>query len=164
MRALGRSLAVASLSFALAGPALAQTAPAKTFMSAADLKALAAQAKKDLKPGETVITVPVLRMGPYRPNLDYRNGVSSAAIHEDEGEFFYVLEGTGTLRTGGKLVNEVRTGRANLSGTAIEGGEDRRVGKGDFFMVPEKTAHWFSTVDGEFEVLSLHVPRPPAAP
>ena len=133
-------------------------------MSAADISALASQAKADLKPGQTVITVPVLRMGAYRPNLDYRNGVSAAAIHEDEGEFFYVLEGTGTLRTGGKLVNETRTGRANLSGTAIEGGEERKVAKGDFFMVPEKTPHWFSTVDGELVVMSLHVPRPPTAP
>jgi quercetin dioxygenase-like cupin family protein len=60
--------------------------------------------------------------------------------------------------TGGKLVNESRNGD-NLSGTAIEGGTPRQVAKGDFFMVPENTAHWFSRIDGTLLLMSLHLPH-----
>ncbi len=44
-----------------------------------------------------------------------------AAVHEKEAELFYVIDGSATLITGGKLVNEKRTNAENLTGTAIEG-------------------------------------------
>ena len=72
---------------------------------------------------------------------------------------FYVIEGSGTMVTGGKLVGETRTNAENLTGTAIEGGSTRVVGKGDFILVPEKTAHWFSKIDGTLVLMSLHVPH-----
>ena len=72
---------------------------------------------------------------------------------------FYVIDGSGTLMTGGKLVNEKRTNDANLTGTAIEGGKSQPVGKGDFFIVPEKTPHWFSEIKGTLILMSFHVPR-----
>jgi mannose-6-phosphate isomerase-like protein (cupin superfamily) len=71
---------------------------------------------------------------------------------------FYVVEGSGTMVTGGKLVGETRNGD-NLSGTAIEGGNSRTVSKGDFIMVPEKTAHWFSKIDGVLVLMSIHLPH-----
>jgi mannose-6-phosphate isomerase-like protein (cupin superfamily) len=73
---------------------------------------------------------------------------------------FYVIEGSGTMMTGGKLVNEKRTNATNLTGTAIEGGTSRAVAKGDFIIVPEKTAHWFSAINGTLVLMSLHIPRP----
>jgi quercetin dioxygenase-like cupin family protein len=65
--------------------------------------------------------------------------------------------------TGGKLTEEKRNGE-NLTGTGIEGGTPRTIGKGDFIVVPENTAHWFSKIDGTLVLMSLHVKRPlPAA-
>jgi quercetin dioxygenase-like cupin family protein len=57
-------------------------------------------------------------------------------------------------------VEEKRTNPANLSGTAIEGGASRNVAKGDFIIVPEGTAHWFSAINGTLVLMTLHVPRP----
>jgi mannose-6-phosphate isomerase-like protein (cupin superfamily) len=71
-----------------------------------------------------------------------------------------VIDGSGTLVTGGKLVGETRTNADNLSGTAIEGGQTQAVSKGDFFIVPENTPHWFSKINGALVLMSLHVPRP----
>ena len=76
---------------------------------------------------------------------------------------FYVIEGSATLVTGGKLVNEKRTNAANLTGTAIEGGSARPVAKGDFVIVPENTPHWFSPINGTIVLMSFHVPRPAPA-
>ena len=72
---------------------------------------------------------------------------------------FIVVEGSGTLVTGGKLKDERRTNAENLSGSAIDGGERRRVAKGDYIMVPEGTPHWFGEVDGALVLMSIHLPR-----
>jgi len=72
---------------------------------------------------------------------------------------FFVIDGSGTLVTGGKLVGETRTNAENLSGTAIDGGASRNVAKGDYFIVPENTPHWFSKINGTLVLMSLHVPR-----
>jgi quercetin dioxygenase-like cupin family protein len=61
--------------------------------------------------------------------------------------------------TGGKLANEKRTNASNLTGTGIEGGTSREVSKGDFIMVPDNTAHWFSAINGYIVLMTLHVPR-----
>jgi len=66
--------------------------------------------------------------------------------------------------TGGKLVNEKRTNADNLSGTAIEGGSSRNVAKGDFIIVPEKTPHWFSAINGTITLMSFQRGRAPSPP
>jgi mannose-6-phosphate isomerase-like protein (cupin superfamily) len=142
--------------------AVAQQPPAsepKTYSSAADVAALLAQARAARK-DQPIVSERILQLAPYNANLEYRASVGPAAVHETEAEFFYVIEGSATMITGGKLVNEKRTDAANLNGTAIEGGTSRAVGKGDFIVVPEKTPHWFSAINGTIVLMSLHVPRP----
>ena len=102
----------------------------------------------------------ILQLAPYGAHLEYRASIGPAAIHEREAEFMYVIDGSATMVTGGKLVDEKRTNPANLSGTGIEGGASRTVAKGDFIMVPEGTPHWFSAIDGAVVLMTIHVPRP----
>jgi mannose-6-phosphate isomerase-like protein (cupin superfamily) len=102
----------------------------------------------------------MLELGTYDGHLEYRASVGGAAVHEKEAEIFYVIDGAGTLVTGGKLVKEIRTNPTNLSGSAIDGGTPRHVSKGDFILVPENTPHWFSSIDGTLVLFSVHVPRP----
>lgn len=150
----------------LTGALLAQQAPPapKMFSSAADVQALIAEAKGERKEGQAQVTKRILGLAPYNANLEYRASVGPAAVHETEAEIFYVIEGSATMVTGGKLVKETRTNPANLSGTGIEGGTPRAVAKGDFIAVPEGTAHWFSAIDQTLVLMTLHVPRPvPAA-
>lgn len=153
----------------LAGLAVAQqpgAAPApKTFSSSADVQDLIAKAKSERKGDQPNVIERILALAPYNANLEYRASVGPAAVHETEAEFFYVIDGSATMVTGGKLVEEKRTNPANLSGTAIAGGMSKNVAKGDFIVVPESTAHWFSAIGSSPLVLmTLHVPRPvPAA-
>ena len=138
--------------------------PDKTFSSAADVEALIAQAKSQRKGDQPIVTERILQIAPYNANLEYRASVGPAAVHEKEAEFFYVIDGSATMITGGKLTEEKRTNPENLSGTGIEGGTSRKVAKGDFIVVPENTPHWFSAIDGTVVLMTLHVPRPvPAA-
>jgi mannose-6-phosphate isomerase-like protein (cupin superfamily) len=154
----------ALLAIALTRPAAAQTPTqvAKLFASAADVTALIDRAKRERKPDQPNFVQPIVLLQPYSVNLEYRVGGlnAPASIHEKDAELFLVLEGAGTVVTGGKLKDERRTNPANLTGTAIEGGSSRRLAKGDWVLVPENTAHWFTQVDGTLVMMSLHVPHP----
>ena len=70
-----------------------------------------------------------------------------------------VIEGRGTVVTGGTLKDERRTNPQNLQGSAIEGGASRTIGKGDFVLVPEQTAHGFTPADGALVLMSVHLPH-----
>jgi len=131
----------------------------KTYTSSADIGALIAKAKSERKENQPTVTENILRAAPYNASLEYRASVGPAAVHEKEAEFFYVIDGSATMVTGGKLVEEKRNGDY-LSGTGIEGGTPRSVAKGDFIVVPENTAHWFSAINQTLVLMSLHVPRP----
>jgi len=140
--------------------ALAQEPPAiKTFSSSADVAALIAKAKSERKEGQPLILERILQLAPYNANLEYRASVGPAAIHEHEAEVFYVIDGSATMVTGGKLADEKRTNPENLTGTGIEGGTPRQVAKGDFIIVPENTAHWFSAIKETLVLMTFHVPR-----
>jgi mannose-6-phosphate isomerase-like protein (cupin superfamily) len=146
----------------LSAPALAQqAAPAaasRTMVSASEVQAMIAKAKTDRK-DQPIIAQSLLQLAPYNVSLEYRASVGNAAVHETEAELFYVVDGSATLVTGGKLTGETRTNAENLSGNGIEGGQSRKVAKGDFVMVPEKTPHWFSAIDGTVVLMSLHLPH-----
>src|SRR5215469_8122822 len=111
---------------------LAQQPAARTFANAADVAAMITKAKNERKSDQANFIQALLQAAPYTVNLEYRvKGVSAnAAVHETEAEIFYVVEGSGTLTTGGKLRDEKRSNASNLSGTSIEGGTVRRVSKG----------------------------------
>lgn len=161
MRTIGISLALTF--FAAAAVAQQGTAPSaqsiKTFSSSADVAALQAKAKSERKEGQPLVVERILQLAPYNANLEYRASVGPASIHEREAEVFYVIDGGGTMVTGGKLLNESRTNAENLTGSGIEGGTPRKLTKGDFLVVPENTPHWFSSLDGSITLMSLHVPR-----
>lgn len=153
---------------ALALTALAQAAPAQaqapapvqvaTYTSSAEVQKLIAHARETHKTEPTIIQ-PILSLAPYRANLEYRTATGPAAVHEKEAELFYVIEGSGTLTTGGKLKDEKRTNPTNLSGSGIDGGQSRTVSKGDFLIVPEGSPHQYTDIKGELILMSLHVPR-----
>jgi mannose-6-phosphate isomerase-like protein (cupin superfamily) len=154
----GLAVALASAASASAQPA-AVPPPTKTFTSAAEVAALLAKARTERKADQPTLSQRLITLAPYGVNLEYRGGVGPAAVHETRAELFHVVEGSGTLVTGGKLRDEKRTDAENLSGAGIDGGETRKVGKGDYFIVPEKTPHWFSVIDKELVLMSVHVPR-----
>ena len=147
------------------GPALmAQgggTAAARLFASSADVKAMIAKAKAERKPDQPNFSQPIVSLAPYNANLEYRVGGlnAPASTHDKDAELFYVVEGSGTVVTGGALQAERRTNADNASGTGIEGGASRKIGPGDFVLVPEKTPHWFTQIDGVLVLMSVHLPR-----
>jgi mannose-6-phosphate isomerase-like protein (cupin superfamily) len=86
----------------------------------------------------------------------------NALIHDQVDEIYYILEGSGTMVTGGKLVNEKHTESSptigpGWSGTSIEGGESRPVKAGEVVMIPAGTPHMFTKLDGPIRYLVYRV-------
>lgn len=155
-------VAVFSMMAALIVPAAAQQAGpmAKTFASSSEIQALIAKAKADRK-GDAPITVePILSVAPYRANLEYRPLAGPAAVHDSQDELMVVLDGSGTIRLGGRLVNPRRTNPTNQSAASIANGKDQKVAKGDVLMVPHGVPHQVVQVDRPALVLmTMHVPQ-----
>jgi mannose-6-phosphate isomerase-like protein (cupin superfamily) len=94
--------------------------------------------------------------GVFRPKAQHGD-----AIRHDTSvtEVYYVLEGSGTLVTGGHIVNEKSTGispntkRQNFGGPSIEGGVTRHAVKGDVIIIPPNTPHWWSSLDSDLRYL-----------
>jgi mannose-6-phosphate isomerase-like protein (cupin superfamily) len=156
-------LAFAFLAAATAS-AVAQTAPPVTqFMSDKDIMGLIDKAKADRKGDAPLVTEPILLLAPYRAQLEYRPGTSPAAVHEKDAELFVVLQGTGNIVTGGKLVDEKRVNANNLSGPSIADGHSQAVVKGDMLIVPANTPHQVIPTGGApIVVMTMHVPHPAA--
>src|SRR5262245_66547224 len=162
-----RTATAALVLIALTSPAFAQQPPnpaaSRTMVSAADVAAMMAKAKAERKPEQANLAQSMIQLAPYNVSLEYRGAVGPAAVHETEAELFYVIDGSATLITGGKLTADATRNGANLTGKGIEAGTSRKVAKGDFIMVPENTPHWFSAIDGTVVLMSLHLPHTASA-
>ena len=104
----------------------------------------------------------IVRIGPYRANLELRPAgtVGNAALHPHSNEFFYIIDGTVDIRTGGTLL-EPKANPNNptlMVGTKIEGGSSVRLSKGDFYIVPVNTPHQLTPVDGKVADMSILLP------
>jgi mannose-6-phosphate isomerase-like protein (cupin superfamily) len=158
-------LALTFIAATAAPGALAQqaTPPLQTFLNNKDIVALVDKAKADRKGDAPLVAEPILLLAPYRAMLEYRPATAPAALHEKDAELMVVLEGTGNIVTGGKLVDEKRTNVANLTGTSIADGKSEAVVKGDMLIVPANTPHQVVPTGGAPIVLmTLHVPSTPA--
>jgi mannose-6-phosphate isomerase-like protein (cupin superfamily) len=156
-------LAITLIAMVAATAAWAAAAPAtKTFMNNKEIMGLIDKAKADRKDNAPLVAEPILSLAPYRAQLEYRPGTSPAAVHEKDAELMVVLEGTGNIVTGGKLVNEKRNNANNLGGDSITGGNSQAVVKGDMLIVPANTAHQVIPTGGAPIVLmTMHVAYPP---
>ena len=79
-----------------------------------------------------------------------------ANLHQTRtSEIYYMLEGSGTLVTGGSMpgAKPMAPGSTNLQSKTIKGGESRRVAAGDVVIIPGHTPHQWSSQDGMLKYL-----------
>jgi mannose-6-phosphate isomerase-like protein (cupin superfamily) len=81
------------------------------------------------------------------------------AVHDDVAEVYYMIEGSGTMLLGGKLIDPVRRPPSagngmGLSGTQSEGSQEVNLAQGDMLIVPAGTPHEFKKAN-EFTVYTV---------
>jgi mannose-6-phosphate isomerase-like protein (cupin superfamily) len=130
-------------------------APA-TYMSAAEIgKGLSTAIATDAAAGAAVTVAPGIvvrrRSGGGEPQY--------AVVHPFSAETYYIVDGTGTLVTGGALELPLSPSADPdvVRSKAIKGGVTRKVAKGDVIVVPPGTPHWFSAIDGTITYLESRV-------
>ena len=83
---------------------------------------------------------------------------TSALIHDYVTEIYQIMDGTGTIVTGGMLMDPTESDltrvNAGVSHTGMHhGGESRKVKPKDVIIVPAGMAHRFSELDGPITYL-----------
>jgi mannose-6-phosphate isomerase-like protein (cupin superfamily) len=98
--------------------------------------------------------------GEQRPNATGPTGI----FHDDTAESYVVISGSGTLITGGTIVNGKRSGPESevttilngpsCSGTMV-GYTTRNIKTGDIIIIPEGVPHGFSAIPDHVTYLSI---------
>ena len=101
--------------------------------------------------------VPLLEVDGYKIHASRRDGPGIAEVHNFETDVVYVLDGTALVVTGGTMVDPKVTEPGQIRGSMIQGGEARRIGKGDVVVIPAGVPHWFKEVP---EPLTYFVVKP----
>lgn len=143
----------------------AQVTGGTSLSTEAERSALIAQTKAEMAAGgKTFLWQPLLRDGKTIAAIEYWAAARPPAIHTDEAEYFTVLDGTGTLVTGGTMVKAQLIRPGYVEGQRIEGGTSRALRKGDTVLIPRGIPHWFGIATGQTMVLlgvKIPTPAPP---
>jgi len=86
----------------------------------------------------------------YRVSIVKRDKAAGALAHQGNTELLYIVEGAGKMVTGGKLV-----AAANGKPASIVDGVEKPFTKGDIFIVPAGSPHWFAVVDAPVTYLEV---------
>jgi mannose-6-phosphate isomerase-like protein (cupin superfamily) len=98
--------------------------------------------------------------GTYNVDTHSRESVKAACkpegcSHTGFTAVVYVVSGAATLVIGGTAKT---TAPDKFGGESIQGGESHRIGKGDVYIVPPDTIHWYKNVETPFRYIEVPVP------
>jgi glc operon protein GlcG len=93
---------------------------------------------------------PLLEVPGYKVHASRRDAPGVAEVHLFETDVFYVLEGEATLVTGGTVVDPAESEPGQIRGSAITGGVENHLAKGDVIVIPHHEPHWFKEVTAPF--------------
>jgi mannose-6-phosphate isomerase-like protein (cupin superfamily) len=103
---------------------------------------------------------PATACGEKRPGAKGPNGI----FHDDTAESYVVISGSGTLITGGAIVNGKRSGPTDEVTTVLNGPScggtmvgytSRQIKVGDVIIIPEGVPHGFSAIPDHITYLSI---------
>ena len=92
--------------------------------------------------------MPLIENPQFKLHASRRDSPGVVEIHSRDTDIFHFLEGSATIVTGGTALEPKTIAPGEIRGTQIQGGEDRKVSKGDVIVIPNGVPHWFKTVDG----------------
>jgi len=107
-------------------------------------------------PGKDLATTRLLEGGFYSVNIRRITGPETAHFHPTSLTIYVVREGTGTLVTGGTIIDidgqPITSGR---TGHDIKGGVERTIKPGDIIVTPPGVPHFMRDVNGHMVFMNL---------
>jgi mannose-6-phosphate isomerase-like protein (cupin superfamily) len=93
----------------------------------------------------------------------HRNaGMGQPEAHMSVTDIYYIVDGSGTLVTGGRLEGSPETRPGEFLGGELIGGTEREVQTGDVVVIPPGIPHWYKNVPDEISYYLVKVIRPSA--
>ena len=130
------------------------------YASAADVTAQVEAMRRAMKPGQGFLWKPLVRGGDAVAALEYWKKPAKPAVHPDQAEYVLVIAGSGTMISGGRLVDPVTSNPTLIEGSRIDGGTTRALHPGDVFLIPAGTPHWLGITRDRLVLLGTKIPQP----
>ena len=130
------------------------------YASAADVTAQVEAMRRAMKPGQGFLWKPLVRGGDAVAALEYWKKPAKPAVHPDQAEYVLVIAGSGTMISGGRLVDPVTSNPTLIEGSRIDGGTTRALHPGDVFLIPAGIPHWFGIIGDRLVLLGTKIPQP----
>ena len=110
--------------------------------------------------GRNLIWSRTSSQGTYSVYAHSRDSVNSpckpeGCSHTGYTAVVYVVSGAATLVIGGTAKSSAPD---KFGGQSIQGGESHRISKGDVYIVPPNTIHWYKDVETPFRYIEVPVP------
>lgn len=88
--------------------------------------------------------------GVYQVLTARRDGPGEVELHTRDTDIIYILKGTATFVTGGKVVDARNIAPEEIRGKSIEGGTPHHLSPEDIIIIPHGVPHWFEAVQPPF--------------
>jgi glc operon protein GlcG len=98
-----------------------------------------------------------LDTGGFKLDAGRRSGPGEVEYHERTADIMHVVDGTATVRTGGRMIAARTVGPGELRSAEADGGIDHQLGSGDVLVVPAGVPHQFTAVSDPFHYLVVKV-------
>jgi mannose-6-phosphate isomerase-like protein (cupin superfamily) len=129
-------------------------------------EAMAAQAKRQMETARTSATGAASATLEKYPGsytmLAVRVKSGGAEVHANWDDYLFVIDGSGTVMTGGTAVDAKAGDDGETRGTRVEGGVPTEMHKGDVIHIPAKLPHQVVLAPGEtvtYYVIKVAAPK-----
>jgi mannose-6-phosphate isomerase-like protein (cupin superfamily) len=95
-----------------------------------------------------LLTMRLVEGGKYNVNIRRLTSPERPLVHPKTADVWVVTEGSGTLATGGELVDRTRSANGDFSGSSIRGGVERVIKSGDVVFIPAGLSHGVKETTG----------------
>jgi quercetin dioxygenase-like cupin family protein len=93
----------------------------------------------------------------YQVMTGRRDGPGEVELHTLDTDIFYVVKGSATFVTGGKVVDAKHTAPNEVRGKSIAGGTPHHLSTGDIIIIPHGVPHWYKAVQTPYLYLVVKV-------
>lgn len=151
---IGVALLLASASAGAQEP----TSDPTGFAASAQVRAQVVAMERAMKPGQGFAWQPLVRDGRNVAALEYWKKPGRPAIHPDQSEYAIVIEGRGTLISGGTMPDATTSKPDLVEGSRIVGGTTRTLAPGDVMLIPAGVPHYFGITGDRLVLLGIKLP------
>jgi len=135
-----------------------ETADPTSFAGATEVRAQIQAMLATMKPDQGFMWRALVRDGKTVAAIEIWKKPGRPAVHPAEAEYAIVLEGSGTLVSGGTMADAKTSNAGLLEGSRIEGGTTRTLGPGDVILIPAGVPHWFGITGDRLILLGVKLP------